>query len=79
MNYNYKNEIYMAEIIIVEILVAVGLISLLTYLITSDMRKNHKRNKTHEEGREIVRYEKELDKTDSIKRSIELLKVEEKV
>jgi len=69
----------MAEIIIVEILAAVGLISLLTYLITSDMRKNHKRYKTYEEGREIVRFEKELDRTDSIKRSIELMNGEEKV
>ena len=67
----------MAEIIIVEILAAVGLISLLTYLVASDLRKNHKRDQTHEEGRAIVRFEKELDRTDSIQRRIDQLKVEE--
>ncbi len=67
----------MAEIIIVEILAAVGLISLLTYLVASDLRKNHKRDQTYEEGRAIVRFEKELDRTDSIQRRIDQLKVEE--
>lgn len=69
----------MAEIIIVEILAAVGVLSLMFYLIFDGFAKNQKFHKANEDGREVVRMEKELDRTDSINRSLRLLKVEEKV
>jgi hypothetical protein len=68
----------MAEIIIIEILAAVGVLSLVFYLIFTGFMKNQKLHNANEKGREIMRIEKELDRTDSIKRGLHLLKIEEK-
>ena len=66
----------MAEIIIIEILAAVGVLSLVFYLIFTGYAKNKKLHKANEDRREITRIEKDLDRTHSIKRGLHLLKVE---
>ena len=60
----------MTEIIITEILVSLGVVSLASYLIFIELRKNQRFQKVNEQEREIIRVEKELDRTDAIERGL---------
>lgn len=58
----------MAEIIIIQILVLVGLSYLVFYLLFIELRKNRKFQKFNKLRRENIRAEKELDKNEVVKR-----------
>ena len=68
----------MAEIIVIEILVSIGVISLITYVIFTALRKNLRFDRAYEEKRETIRQEKELDRTDAITRGLHLIRLEKK-
>jgi hypothetical protein len=60
--------LFMAEIIIIQILVLVGLSYLVFYLLFIELRKNRKFQKFNKLRRENIRAEKELDKNEVVKR-----------
>jgi hypothetical protein len=63
----------MSELIIVEILASLGIVSLIFYVVFSELRKRHRHNKALEQKNEIIRVEKELDRTDAIARGLHLV------
>jgi hypothetical protein len=63
----------MAEITVMAILVSFGVVSLLSYIIFIELRKNQRLQKINEQGKEIIRFEKELDRTDSMKRGLYII------
>jgi hypothetical protein len=67
----------MTEIIIIGILLSLGAVFLTSYIIFIELHKNQELQRTNDQGREIVRVEKELDRTDAIERGLHMLNSEE--
>ncbi len=63
----------MTEIIITVILLSLGVVFLISYIIYIELRKNQVLQRLNKQGREIIRVEKELDRTDFFKRGLYLL------
>jgi hypothetical protein len=66
----------MSEMIIAGILLTFCVVFLTSYIILIELRKNQKLQKVNKQGREISCVEKELDRTDAIKRGLNILKAE---
>jgi hypothetical protein len=62
----------MDEVILMVILVSFGVLSLVSYVIVFEVRKNKRFQKVNEQEREIIRKEKELDRSEAIKRGLHL-------
>jgi hypothetical protein len=73
-----KSKDYMAEIIIIEILLSLGVVSFVSYLIFTGLRKNQRFNRANEQGRDMILIEKELDRTDAVKRGLHMLNKEKR-
>jgi hypothetical protein len=67
----------MTEISIAGILLVLGVVSLISYVIFIELRKNHGLHRANKRGRKIIREEKELDRTDAIERGMHVLNSEE--
>jgi len=68
----------MNELFIIIILVSCGAVSLVSYIIFIEMRKNQRLQKVNKRETEIIREEKESDRTDALKRGLHLLNIEKR-
>jgi len=64
----------MDELILIGILVALGALFLVSYVIVFNSRKILRFEKVNEQEIELIRAEKELDRTESITRGLHLYK-----
>jgi hypothetical protein len=62
----------MDEVILMVILLSFGVLSLVIYVIVFKVLKNKRFQKINEQGREIIRAEKELDRSEAMKRGLHL-------
>lgn len=63
----------MSEITLLLILVTIIVLSLVFYLIIIDLRKNRRMYIINKNEVELIRIEKEVDRTDAIKRGMHIL------
>jgi hypothetical protein len=68
----------MSEIIVVEILVSLGFVSFVSYFVFISLHKKRKLDRANEQKMETIRIEKELDKSDAIKRDLKLVLTDKK-
>jgi len=62
----------MDEVILIAIIVSLGALFIVAYVIVYNYRKNLRFEKVNEQVKKIISDEKELDKTEAIKRGLHL-------
>ena len=63
----------MSEMILIGMLVPIGIVALFFYITFVSLKKKRRLRKINEQGLEMIRIEKELDKTDALKRGQHVL------